>query len=137
MIIKLIKPEDFTKLLTLWNEAGLSVVNFKKEQKELQMLLKMNPESCLVATINKKIVGSIIGAFNGRRVWIYHLAVHPNWQSKGIGSKLLKKIESIFKKKGATKILLGVSFNNLSTCSFYEKNGYSIMNDAVLMSKEL
>lgn len=137
MKIKLIKLGDFTKLLTLWNEAGLSVVNFKNEQKELQMLLKLNPESCLVAAVNKKIVGSIIGAFNGRRVWIYHLAIHPEWQNKGIGSKLLKRVEKIFKKKGATKILLGVSFDNLSTCSFYEKNGYSIMNDAVLMSKEL
>lgn len=137
MKIKLIKPEDFSKLLTLWNEAGLSVVNFKREQQELSTLLKLNLDSCLVATINKKIIGSIIGAFNGRRVWIYHLAIHPNWQNKGLGSKLLKKIESIFKKKGATKILLGVSFNNLSTCSFYEKSGYSIMNDAVLMSKEL
>lgn len=137
MKIKLIKLKNFTKLLTLWKEAGSSVANFEREQKELLMLLKFNPDSCLVATVNSKIVGSIIGAFNGRRAWIYHLAIHPKWQKKGIGSKLLKTVEKILKNKGVTKILLGVSLNNLSTCSFYEKSGYFIMNDAILMSKEL
>lgn len=137
MKIKLIKSEDFEELLTLWNGAGLSVVNIEREQQEFLMLLKFNPDSCLVATVNNKIVGSVMGAFNGRRVWIYHLAILPEWQKNDYGSKLLKTVEKIYKKMGATKILLGISLNNLSTCSFYEKSGYSIMNDAILMSKEL
>lgn len=31
---------------------------------------------------------------------IWHIAIHPDYQRKGIGNKLLKKAEKIAKEKG-------------------------------------
>lgn len=128
---------DFPELLSLWDMAGLGVSNKKREEKEFNMLIQWNPDSCFKVVKNGSIIGSVIGAFNGRRSWIYHLAIHPKFQQKGLGSKLVKKLESKLKQKGVTKIILGVSMTNLSVVSFYEKHNFKIMNDAILMEKDL
>lgn len=137
MKIQKIAINDFPELLTLWNTVGLGVSNKKREEQEFKALIQWNPDSCFKVVKNKTIIGSIIGAFNGRRSWIYHLAIHPNFQKNGLGSKLVKKLEDKLKHKGATKIILGVSMTNLSVVPFYEKHGFKVMNDAVLMAKDL
>ncbi len=129
------KHSDIVACYKLWKKAGLSVAAFDREAFELKMLLKENPTSCFVAYQGDLLIGSVIGAYNGRRAWIYHLAVDPNCQHKGVGTELLKRTEQALKTLGVTKILLGVGYTNLKTVPFYEHNGYSVMNDAVLMKK--
>ena len=100
-------------------------------------MLKMNYTSCFVAISDKKIIGSVFGTFNGRRGWIYHLAVHNNWQKKGIGLLLMEKTEQALAKQKVTKIILAVHISNLKVIPFYEKLGYVIMPDALLFEKGL
>lgn len=129
--------KDFNKVYVLWKKAGLGVVSYEREKFEVALVLEHNPDTCFVVESGEEIIGSILGAFNGRRAWIYHLAVHPAFQRRGYGSRLLRKLEEAFAIKKVTKIILGLGFWNLKTASFYEKNGYKIMNDAILFSKEL
>jgi len=133
--IRMMKHSDASDCYALWKKAGLSVAPFDREMHELKTLIEKNPASCFVARCDNQLIGSVIGAYNGRRAWIYHLAVDPHYQCNGIGTQLLKKTEQALHTLGATKILLGVSYTNLKTVVFYEHYGYSVMNDAVHMEK--
>lgn len=133
--IRLMKYSDASGCYDLWKKAGLSVVAFDREVHELKMLIAINSTSCFVACDGNQLIGSVIGAYNGRRAWIYHLAVDPSHQHKGIGTALLQKAEQALESLGATKILLGVGYTNLKIATFYEHHGYSVMNDSVLMQK--
>lgn len=133
--IRLMQEADALACYGLWKKAGLSVASFDRELHELKGLVEKNPTTCFVAIHATQLIGSVIGAYNGRRAWIYHLAVDPLYQHKGIGSSLLKLAEQTLQSIGATKILLGVSLANLKTASFYERQGYSVANDAILMEK--
>jgi len=137
MKLSLMKSSDIDQAIKLWQKAGLSVAKKEVEKHEVNSVLKLNPKSCFVLKDNNKIIGTILGAFNGRRAWIYHLAVHPDYQNKGHGSWLVKKAESVFKKIGATKIDLTLAIDNLKTVSFYEKLGYEVEFDAIAMVKKL
>lgn len=137
MIIREIKQSDFLAVYNLWQEAGLDVAEFTREKKELLMAMKLNQDACLLAEIKGEIIGAVIGAFNGKRAWIYHLAIHPAWQRKGYGAKLFKKVEEVLLKKGATKLMLTVSSKNLKVLNFYKKFGYSLSNGAVMVGKDL
>lgn len=128
---------DFPELLALWNKTNLNIFNIEKEKKEFKILIQWNPDSCYKIINNGKIIGSAIGAFNGRRAWIYHFAIDPIYQKKGLGSLLYKTIEKKLKEKKVTKILLGVSLKNLEVMQFYKKHGFNVMNDAVIMEKDL
>ena len=135
--IKQIKLSDFPEVLSLWNKAGLDIPDVKKEFLEFQCALSMNQSSCLPLVQDKIIIGSVLGAFNGRRGWIYHLAIHPDFGHQGYGSLLLKKVEKALKKKGAHRVLLCVEYTNLKVSPFYEKYGYVVINDALWLGKNI
>lgn len=54
------------------------------------------------------------------------IAVHPEYQGQGIGSKLLKYLENLSLEKGVTQITIPTQLSNIQACNFYEKQGYSI-----------
>ena len=83
--VKQMKPSDFLEVLSLWKKAGLDIYNHEMELSDMQITVKMNTTSCLILVKGKTIIGAVLGAFNGRRGWIYHLAIHPGFQQEGYG----------------------------------------------------
>lgn len=59
-----------------------------------------------------------------------YMAVAPNLQGKGIGSKILSYLEEIAKKKGAKRIILDARENAVE---FYKSNGYKITEKGYLL----
>ena len=53
------------------------------EQENLQRFLKRNPDLCLGAYEEDQIIGTILGGDDGRRGYIYHLAIDPLHQHQG------------------------------------------------------
>lgn len=135
--IKQMRFSDFAEVLSLWEKAGLTLSSPEQELADTKITVTMNPASCLVLIKSKKIIGGILGTFNGRRGWIYHLAVHPDFQQEGYGSLLLEKVEKELKKLGAHRVHLGVSYKNLKVLPFYEKSGYKVVNDALWLGKNI
>lgn len=137
VLIREMTSSDFQEVLSLWKKAGLDIGNEEMELSDLALLIKINPTSCLVLVKDKTIIGSILGTFDGRRGWIYHLAIHPDFQKEGYGSLLLEKVEKELKKKGAHRIHLGVAHANEKVLPFYEKLGYEVVNDALWLGKNI
>ena len=129
--------KDFDSIYALWKKVDLGVNDFEKEKKQAKQMIKLNPLSNFVAVEGKKIRGTVFGTFNGRRGWVYHLAVNPSFQKKGLGSILLKKAEQALKKAGAKRVLLGVDKSNLKVLAFYKKQGYQKVDDAIWMGKDI
>ncbi len=137
ILIRKVNISDFGQIFSLWKKAGLNISNLEKEFSDMQITVKMNPTSCLVLVRDKTIIGAALGAFNGRRGWVYHLAIHPDFQQEGYGSLLLQKVEEELRRKGAHRVHLGVAFTNLKVLPFYEKCGYSVVNDALWLGKNI
>ena len=49
------------------------------------------------------IVGTVMGGWDGRRAYLYHLAVLPEWRQQGIADALMDEIEERFRRLGALK----------------------------------
>jgi len=79
-----------------------------------------------VALSGETVVGSIMAGYDGRRGWLYMLAVDRKNQRKGIGSKMLKHVEGRLAALGCVKINLQITDDNELVTEFYEDNGYSI-----------
>ena len=129
--------QDFDSMHALWKKVGLNLAEMNLEKKYTDQIIKLNPLSNFVAIEKKKIIGTIFGTFNGKRGWIYHLAVHPLFQKQGVGSLLLQKVEQALKSLGAKRILLGVVKLNLKALNFYKKHDYEVVNDAIWMGKDV
>ena len=61
---------------------------------------------------------------------LYWIAVHPDFQGKGLGKLLLKDTESLVYKAGGRRIYVETSYKSQyeSTRAFYEKCGYKLLS---------
>lgn len=61
---------------------------------------------------------------NGKTLVIHRLAVDPNFQKQGIGSKLISFAENFAINKGYTSIRLDTYSGNSGAIKLYERRGY-------------
>jgi ribosomal protein S18 acetylase RimI-like enzyme len=126
---QLIKVRPFTlrdqkAVVKLWNDCGL-VVPVNDPLQDIRRKLKVQPKLFLVAEKKGRVVGTVMGGFDGHRGWINYLAVDPKLQKSGLGRLLMEKIEIPLRKMGCPKINLQVRESNLEVAAFYERIGYS------------
>lgn len=76
----------------------------------------------LKAVVNGKIIGSVRGVLENGTGHIGRLIVHPYFQSRGLGRKLLAAIEQRLGE--AKRFELFTGHKSKRNISFYEKNGY-------------
>jgi ribosomal protein S18 acetylase RimI-like enzyme len=82
------------------------------------------------------LAGAAIGAWDGRRAWVYHLAVLPALQGRGLGRMLMDELERRLVAVGATKANLLVERGNAGAADFYRKAGYA-PDELLFMAKRL
>ena len=126
---------DYARVISLWQtiETGMHI-GPSDAPEEIKKKIERDPDLFLVAEQNGEIIGTIIGAFDGRRGMIYHLAVHNAFRRQGIGQALLAEVEKRLKEKGCIKCLLMVLEDNETAKRFYEESGWkAVPEDLVFM----
>jgi ribosomal protein S18 acetylase RimI-like enzyme len=79
-----------------------------------------------VALLDDKLVGTVMGGYDGHRGWIYSLAVTPSARRRGIGAKLVTYVERELAARGCPKVNLQLLASNAGTVAFYQKLGYAV-----------
>ena len=102
---------------------------------EIAKKVQRDPDLFLVAEADGRLIGSVIGGFDGRRGMIYHLAVAVEHRQQGIGAALMDEVELRLKAKGCVKSYLLVVDGNDAAVLFYKKRGWQEMN-VTLLGKE-
>ena len=90
---------------------------------------KMFLEACL----DGNLVGSVRVSLNQGTGFISRLIVHPEYQRRGIGTKLMKTIENRFPAIERFELFTG--FRSESNIRLYEKLGYRILRQERLSAK--
>jgi N-acetylglutamate synthase len=130
--------KDLEEVRNLWNTAGAGIqLRRSDEPEEILKKLQRDPDLFLVACREGRIVGTVIGGFDGRRGLIYHLAVEKDLREQGIGSQLMDEVENRLRSKGCIKSYLLVTQENASAMHFYESRGWQPMESVKLFGKDL
>jgi ribosomal protein S18 acetylase RimI-like enzyme len=82
---------------------------------------------------NRKIVGSVKAYETEGTCYIGKLMVHPDFQNRGIGKKLMKEIEQLF---ADCRYELFTGSKSTKNISFYEKLGYKGFKEQKLDREE-
>lgn len=116
-------PADFEGVASVWEEAGLWP-HTGEDRAWFEAALARNPGCGFVCREDGKVVGAVIGAWDGLRGWIYHLAVRKQHQGQGIGTTLLAAAEARLHAIGVRQINLMVYEENSFAESLYYRRGY-------------
>jgi ribosomal protein S18 acetylase RimI-like enzyme len=127
--------EDYDTVLALWQNAGEGLgIGRSDTRDEIAKKLQRDPDLFLVAEDDGKIIGTVIGGYDGRRGLIYHLAVARAYRERGIGTMLMNEVERRLRAKGCLRAYLLVKRGNEQVVEFYRQRGWETM-DVTLMAK--
>ena len=129
--------EDYTGMIALWQSLEGIGLSGADEQENLAAFIKQNDGTCFVLKENVRVVGTILTGNDGRRGYIYHLAIMPEYQKQGYGKKLVEKALDALKTAGIQKSHIFVISNNQPGIDFWEHIGWTLRDDVLIMSKDL
>ena len=134
LVIRDIRASDGDELRRLWASVGFRSLG--DDDRGLARLARRNPGLVLVASEGARIIGSALGAFDGRRGWIYHVATAETHRRQGVASKLVDRIEAGLADLGCPKVNVIVRDESASGRTFWKARGYAV-SPAKQFGKEL
>ena len=129
--------DDYPVVHVLWQRGDLWMRPSDGPEATLLKLTR-DPELFLVARdAGGRVVGTVMGGWDGRRAYVYHLAVLPERLREGVGSLLMDELEERLRKRGAMKVKLQILTGNDASRAFFERRGYLYEIDCEPWGKEL
>lgn len=120
------RPDECGVILELWRDAG-STPSISDSVDALKQMLQESKGIFLVAEFEGRIVGTVMGGWDGWRGNIYRLAVLPEYRLRGIGRRLVQETERKLVDKGTRKISILVEKSENTAVAFWDcmkKDGY-------------
>jgi len=138
MNIRKLTIADYDKVYALWLSCkGMGLNNLDDSRNGIERFLKRNPETCFVAENSGEVIGVIIAGNDGRRGYIYNIAVNPEYRRKGIAKALVNSALKALRDLGINKTALVVFERNADGNAFWESIGFTSRDDLVYRNKAL
>lgn len=96
--------------------------------------LERNPNLSFVATVGSELVGCIMAGHDGRRGYLQHLLVLPNFRRKGIASALVAQCLTSLDSIGIKKSHIDVLRTNESGAAYWARMGWQLRTDLLRYS---
>ena len=137
LILREFQLTDYHQVFSLWQNTGSGIhLGRSDEKEEIKKKLLRDPDLFLVAESGGRIIGTVIGGYDGRRGMVYHLAVEDDYRRFGIGIALMSELESRMMHKGCIRMYLLVTDDNKDAIRFYESQDWEQM-DLRIYAKDL
>ena len=118
--IRAARETEISAILRLWQESGATPS--LTDSAEALTLLMREPTAVLLVAIEigqDRVVGSVIGGWDGWRGNIYRLAVLPEYRRKGIAQRLVQDASRALFDKGARRISALVEHDHPMAVGFW------------------
>ncbi len=125
-ITKLNTVTELRELISVFSLAFES--EYKVEDAYLGKMLESSTTLVLGAMEDEKIVGGLVAIemlpiHGAKEFYIYDIAVHPEYQQKGIGKKLMASLKEEAKMRGVETIFVEAESEDTGAVAFYRKIG--------------
>ena len=124
------RPRSKKRFIQTYDEEGID-----------QLVFEVGDEIVAYAECAHEVVGSdnwINEAYFERRkmrpLFVEELAVHPQWNGRGVGSFVMQQLEHLAKVRGLSHLVLEVAENNEHATQWYRKRGFRKLDAAIFMS---
>ena len=136
--IRVMTISDYDGVYDLWiHTPGMGLNSTDDSREGIEKYLNRNPATSFVAESDGAIVGVIMAGHDGRRGYIHHTAVLPEYRNRGIAKKLVDRAMEALDKEGINKVALVAFEKNASGNGFWENIGFTERDDLVYRNKNI
>ncbi len=134
--IRKMNKSDYEEVHKLWLSCkGIGLNELDDSKEGIERFLLRNPDTCFVEEKDGKVVGVILAGHDGRRAYIYHLAVANEYRGRGIGTQLVDAVMNAFDFLGIQKAALVAFKENEDGNAFWEKMGFTVRDDLIYRNR--
>lgn len=129
---------DYVAARDVWlNTPGLGLDEAADSEEGIRSFLERNPDLSFVAIERGALVGTVLCGHDGRRGFLYHLAVAQASRRRGIGKALTQAALDALSATGIRKCHLFVLNANTEGLAFWDLLGWSMREDIATFSKKI
>jgi ribosomal protein S18 acetylase RimI-like enzyme len=125
---------DLPAAIALWRACeGIGLSDADREA-ELQTFLARNPGLSWAAIEGGALLGCVLAGHDGRRGFLYHLAVRSDARRRGLGRALATRALQSLRAEGIAKCHIMVYRDNAEGHAFWQRAGFSQRDEIVIRS---
>lgn len=134
--IREMRMGDYDLVQLLWAEAALPFRPQGRDQPDrVARELRKGTAVFLLAEVDGRLAGVVLGTHDGRKGWINRLAVAPAYQRRGIARRLVRETETRLEALGLEVVAALIETHNQESLSFFQAIGYLHATDLEYVSK--
>lgn len=123
IVLRACQPEDVGAILMLWQRAE-AVPRPTDRPDALLRRLERDRDLFVLAWDDDRLVGSLMGGWDGWRGQMYRLAVDPAYRRRGIARQLVQAVEERLRALGAERITSLVFVHEPGAADLWRSLGY-------------
>lgn len=131
------RPRTKTRFLEIYEEEGIE-----------QLLFEIKEDGVAVIVGYAECAYEVLGSDNWineryfenrdmRPLFVEEIAIHPDYQGRGIGSFVIEQLEHLARVHGCTHLVLEVAQNNRNALQFYRARNFSQLDAAIFLAKKV
>lgn len=131
------RPRTKTRFLESYEEEGIE-----------QLLFEIKEDGAAVIVGYAECAYEVLGSDNWineryfenrdmRPLFVEEIAIHPDYQGRGIGSFVIEQLEHLARVHGCTHLVLEVAQNNRNALQFYRARNFSQLDAAIFLAKKV
>jgi N-acetylglutamate synthase len=128
---------DYYDVLDLWQASEGVGLSDADSLENIRQYLDLNHGMSFVALIDDRVAGAVLAGHDGRRGYIYHLAVHPDYRRRGIGRNLIDLCLKALTESGIRKCHIFIFNDNSDGIAFWKSSGWTHRSDIGVVSKNI
>lgn len=127
---------DLEEVLVLWTETDGVGLNESDTLEHLRAYLKRNPGLSLVVRDGEQAIGAVLCGHDGRRGYLNHLAVRPEYRKRGLGSQMVETCLASLKCVGILRCNIFLFAGNELGERFWKRHGWLQRSDLQVMQRQ-
>ena len=126
---------DVDVALDLWSKIDGVGLNESDTPDQLRSYLERNPGLSLVVRDGQHIVGAVLCGHDGRRGYLHHLAICPEYRKRGFGRQIVEACLASLREIGILKCNIFLYADNELGERFWKRCGWSKRSDLQILQR--
>lgn len=129
-IIRTMSIDDYDDVYKLWSSInGFAIRSIDDSKEGVDIFIKRNPTTSVVAISDGKVVGAILCGHDGRRGCFYHVCVQKEYRRHGVGKAMVVYCMEALRKEHINKVSLIAFTKNDIGNAFWNNIGWTKRED--------
>lgn len=131
--VETMQPADYDAVHALWKQSEGVGLTPSDDRGPVLAFLARNPGLSLVARRGEELIGTVLAGHDGRRGFLYHLAVSANNQRQGVARALVAEALARLAGAGVPKASIFVFRDNEPGLAFWRAAGWNDRLDLIIL----